>query len=132
MAQRFIIVDDDATNNILCRYTIKKAAPESDIQSFEFPAEALKYINSAYANTVVQTSTILFLDINMPEINGWDFLDEFADMDEQIHDQFTIYLLSSSIDPSDKQRAESNKFVTGFLSKPLAYPDVSKLAAQNI
>jgi CheY-like chemotaxis protein len=132
MVQRFIIVDDDATNNILCKYTIKKAAPTSDVQAFEFPAEALKYISSAYENAEGETTTILFLDINMPEIDGWDFLDEFAKMDDRIHKQFVIYLLSSSIDPSDKQRAASANFVKGFLSKPLSYADVSKLAAQNI
>ena len=132
MVQRFIIVDDDATNNMLCRYTIKKAAPESDVQAFELPAVALQYIASAYKDAVNQTATILFLDINMPEIDGWDFLDEFAKMNDHIHDQFIIYLLSSSIDPSDKQRAASNKFVKDFLSKPLSYADISKLATSNI
>ncbi|MBV9962634.1 MAG: response regulator [Parafilimonas sp.] len=132
MVQRFIIVDDDATNNMLCKYTIKKAAPQSDVQAFEFPATALRYISSAYNNTIDQTKTILFLDINMPEIDGWDFLEEFSKMNDHIQEQFIIYLLSSSIDPSDKQRAASNNFVKDFLSKPLTYADVSKLASQNI
>lgn len=56
----------------------------------------------------------------MPQLNGWEFLDEFAKMDEHIHQQFTIFILSSSIDSCDREKASANKFVKDYLVKPLS------------
>ena len=135
MAQRFIIVDDDPTHNMICGYAIKRAFNRAfknfDVRSFQFPAEALKFIASEYNDTTVQTPTTLFLDINMPEINGWDFLNAFAEMDEHIQKQFIIYVLSSSIDPADKAKAKSNVHIRDFLSKPLLTSDVERLTELN-
>lgn len=73
----------------------------------------------------------MFLDINMPDIDGWDFLSVFAEMDEHIQKHFIIYILSSSIDPSDKTKAKSNIHVKEFLSKPLLTSDVERLIQFN-
>ena len=135
MPQRFMLVDDDATHNMLCGLAIKRAFNRSfknaNVISFEFPGKALEFIASEYDDSTKDVHTMLFLDINMPDINGWDFLKVFAKMDKHIQDQFTIYILSSSIDPADEIKANSNAFVTSFLSKPLLTPDVEKLMETN-
>ena len=115
----FIVVDDDPINNKLCSYIIKKNFPEADIHCFESPVEGLQFVKT-YSDPQSNKPTILLLDINMPEINGWHFLEEFEKMGSHVHNQFTVYIVSSSIDPSDRQKAESNVFVSDYLAKPLS------------
>ncbi|MEO8085737.1 MAG: response regulator [Bacteroidota bacterium] len=121
----FIVVDDDQVNNMICRTTIKKVSPMADIQTFNVPEEAFEYISIRYAEKV--DLTILFLDINMPGWSGWDFLDNFEILNEQIKKKIQIYMLSSSIDPTDKQRAIENNNVVGYLEKPLSIATVSAI-----
>lgn len=114
----FMVVDDDPTNNMICKFAIQKAAPGATIQLFTEPEDALQEIKENWAG--VEGDTLLFLDINMPSMTGWDFLDVFSGFDPGLTRRFTIYILSSSIDDRDKLKAENNPFVTGFLSKPLS------------
>ncbi|HYV94395.1 MAG TPA: response regulator [Chitinophagales bacterium] len=127
MSPRFIVVDDDPINNRVCSYAISKAAKSTDIKCFEFPSEGLKFILSEYGDESKELPTVLLLDISMPEINGWDFLNEFAKMDEHIQMQFTICIVTSSVDPSDIEKAKANVFVRRYLEKPLKPEIVSHL-----
>ena len=55
----------------------------------------------------------------MPSITGWEFLDQYEKFSEDVKKQISIYILSSSVDPRDKDKAEANKYIKGFISKPL-------------
>ncbi|MEO5893131.1 MAG: response regulator [Ferruginibacter sp.] len=127
---RFIIIDDDSTNNLLCGIMIEAAAGESRIDDFRHPEKGLEYIKEQYSSGT--HPTILFLDINMPTCSGWEFLDLFEKLDEKIKDQFKIYMLSSSLNPGDQQRALENENVVDYLEKPLSESTVlSILNSQN-
>ena len=63
--------------------------------------------------------TVLLLDINMPSMTGWDFLNVFKDYSDDIHQQFITFILSSSVDDIDREKANSNPLVCRFISKPL-------------
>ncbi|HEX9980194.1 MAG TPA: response regulator [Flavobacterium sp.] len=115
----FIVVDDDPINNMLCKFSIKKYCSGAVIQTFESPEEALGMIGSTYSGTSAGLPVVLFLDINMPSMSGWDFLKHFGEFSPSVHSQFQIYILSSSVDRRDKERAENCEYVSGFLSKPL-------------
>jgi two-component SAPR family response regulator len=115
---RFMIVDDDPLNNSLCKFVIRSVSPDVELIDFTFPEKALEFI-LLNAPTHELYSTIMLLDINMPVINGWDFLKAFDAFDEGIRKHFTIYILSSSIDWNDKERAKSNPYVRDYLIKPL-------------
>jgi CheY-like chemotaxis protein len=119
---RFIVVDDDAVNNLLCSLSIEEVAVNAETQLFEVAEKAFEYITNEYSGTV--NPTILFLDINMPTWSGWNFLDNFEKLDDKIKKQFVIYMLSSSVDPCDKQRATENKNVVGYIEKPLSEESV--------
>jgi CheY-like chemotaxis protein len=114
---RFVVIDDDRINNLLCKIVIEKVASNCEIKSFESPEEGLEYFKEGYTNNGVPT--VLFLDINMPTWSGWDYLDNFDMLEKDIKDQVIVFMLSSSVDPSDKQRAVDNKNVTGYLEKPI-------------
>lgn len=116
--QRYMVVDDDPTNNMICEFTIKRLDKEVDIKMFTLPEEALAFIKKEYSTIGEELPTVLFLDINMPSMTGWEFLDVFLQFDDWVKDQFTIYILSSSIEDF-KEKAEIYTVIQGFLSKPL-------------
>ncbi len=67
----------------------------------------------------------------MPTWSGWDFLDNFEKLDEKIKSQIKIYILSSSIDASDKHRARENKNVVDYIEKPLSEKTVFSMLEQK-
>lgn len=125
--RRYLIVDDDRANNMLCQIILKKTFEGAEIISFEDPRAAIDYIQNKYSDSTGSQSTVLFLDINMPDLTGWEFLDIFKNFDEAIRKQFTIYMLSSSVDSKDKTLASENPLVEGYIEKPLTREKVKKL-----
>ncbi len=114
----YIVVDDDPTNNMICEFTIKRYDKQAHIKLFTKPEEALSFIEQDYAATGEEICTVLFLDVNMPTMTGWEFLDAFNKMKESLKKKFIIYILSSSIEDFRKE-AEIYPMLSGFLSKPL-------------
>lgn len=119
MSLSIYIVDDDPLNNLLGVHQIKKAIGVADVRCFEFPADALKYFHQLHNEGMSVGTNVILLDINMPEISGWDFLNEFDSMGSEFYSQFDIYLVTSSIDPMDRRRADAIDMIKGFISKPL-------------
>ena len=116
---RFIIIDDDVFNNTICTVTIAKTATDAEIKTFLDPISGFDYIVEEYGRKDQNGVAVLFLDINMPVMDGWQFLDKFAKLDERIKERVKIYILSSSVDKRDIQRAKENKYVKHYLVKPL-------------
>ncbi len=113
----FIIIDDDYVNNMLCGVIIRKVMENSDIKTFTIPEEGFDYLaNKCY---VKEETAAVLLDINMPGWTGWVFLEHFEKLSEQIKSNIKIYMLSSSVNPEDTERARICKNVVDFLIKPL-------------
>ncbi|MBK9414224.1 MAG: response regulator [Bacteroidetes bacterium] len=117
--KQFLIVDDDPQNNSLSRMAIRKVLGNVPVKDFEVPETGLEYIGKDFETGSSDEKTVLLLDINMPTMTGWEFLEEFDKLSENIKMQFQIFMLSSSVDPSDIERATSNPLVTDFIEKPL-------------
>lgn len=127
---RFMIIDDDPGNNMLCEILIKKTIGEADIQTFTEPAVAVDFIKKEYSNGSA-VPTVILLDINMPVMTGWDVLEKFKTFDESIKRKFNIYLVSSSIDQRDKERAKENPIVVDYIEKPLTAAMLRKIVDEN-
>lgn len=119
ISTRFIIIDDDEFNNKICTVTIEKISKEVDIKTFLDPLEGFIHIVTEYGKSGNSDTAILFLDINMPVMNGWEFLERFEELDPAIKKRIKIYILSSSVDKRDMERAKANKNVQHYLIKPL-------------
>lgn len=115
----FILVDDDPINNLLLKKALEKNLSGAEVKDFLEPELALKYIVTEFEHNQNEGRKIIFLDINMPTLSGWEFLDVFDQFSVQIKHQFNIYILSSTIDPADIQRAKNNPLVVDFIEKPL-------------
>ena len=124
-----MIMDDDPLSNSLCRYFIEKNTGITEVIDFVQPKEGIGYIESFYGDTETDCPTILLLDINMPVLSGWDFLDRFHMLGDHIKKQFTIYILTSSVNSADRERALANSYVKDFLVKPLTLQMVHKILA---
>lgn len=114
-----MLVDDDPLCNLLSRSMLRHVSHECDLVEFTQPGVALDYIKTTYEPTGYFQPTIIFLDINMPLISGWDFIQQFDAFEPHIKEQFTIHLLSSSLDSRDKEKAIASKYIHAFLLKPL-------------
>lgn len=116
--QRYMVVDDDPTNNLISKFMIERFDKGADIKLFGVPEKALAFIEEVYGKAPEASPTVLFLDINMPTMTGWEFLDIFTQFEESLTRQFTIYILSSSTEYFTKE-AEMYTCIQGFISKPL-------------
>ena len=132
LPKRFLVVDDDRTNNLICEFALRRFSKEADIKTFLDPQAALQYITYSYNDASAQTPTVLFLDINMPVLTGWDFLAIFKDYSEAVRQQFAIYILTSSIDDRDLERAELNPLVTSLLRKPLSTATITEIFSSDL
>lgn len=124
----FIVIDDDPVNNFLSKVIIGKVLPDAIIYEFTKPIEALNFIESG---ADVHDFITLFLDINMPIVDGWGFLERFKLLDADLIEKIDIYMLSSSLDERDKIRAKSYKSVQDYIQKPLTMEGVELIASKG-
>lgn len=122
-----ILIDDDDINNIITKISLTRHLEINKIIAFTNPLEGLEYIKSKS----VKENYLLFLDINMPGMNGWDFLNHFEALHPEQKNCFKIYLLSTSLDNGDIEKSKSNKHVAGYLIKPLSKNVIESLFEGN-
>ena len=125
--KHFIIVDDDQFSNFLSKMVLAKLLGDAEVKDFVNPELALEYIKTDFNPKQREEKTILLIDINMPTLTGWEFLDEFKTFAEPLKNQFNIFMLSSSINPDDILRAKQHALVKDFIEKPLNKDMVSKI-----
>lgn len=122
-----IIIDDDDISNMVSSLTIKGTWPEVDVMTFLSPVAAWEFLRNDFMEQQEYEHVVMMLNIHMPIINGWEFLDLFESLGQEVKERIIVYILSSSIDIRDEEKARVNKYVRRFLSKPLTAESVLAL-----
>jgi CheY-like chemotaxis protein len=118
--KKVILIDDDQVNNFVCESIIKSEKFADEVISFEWAEDALVYLRKSLEKPVEQFPNLIFLDINMPGMDGWSFIDEYRRMPKEYLEHCSLFMLSSAVDRKDIISAKSYEEVKDFFSKPLS------------
>lgn len=122
---RVVVVDDDRADQIFYRRIIRRSKLVDEIIMFDYAEEALEFLSAGDCPPV----NVILLDINMPRMNGFEFLEEATRRLGPDLGNTLVVMLTSSLDPRDLQRAQRFEAVKGYLSKPLTVDCVEKISA---
>ena len=126
------IIDDDKIYVNLVKKIIEIKKLSNNLLIFKNGMEALDHFKLILENaTEDRLPDIIFLDINMPVMDGWEFLNEFIKIKNNFEKKITLYVVSSSIDPRDLERAKSFNLVTDYLIKPIELKKFEKIFDRN-
>jgi len=110
-----LLVDDDSEDNIYHKIILKNMDIVNCIDVVVNGVEALAYLNKE--NQI--PPELIFLDLNMPKMNGWEFLEQYKYLDDKQKARIVIMILTTSANPDHIKKAKEIKEVTGFETKPL-------------
>jgi CheY-like chemotaxis protein len=123
MLEQILCIDDDPITLMLSKKVIQKSFFSKEIITAQNGEEALQYFNTLkYTNNknkVNKKPELIFLDLNMPVMGGWEFLDHFTSSDYTDFNSAYVIVLSSTIDPDDLIKAKKYPIIIDFLSKPI-------------
>lgn len=127
-----LLIDDNPADNEFHEIAIRKAGICDQIKVALDGFEALNYIRqSTVDSTNFPTPDLIFLDVNMPGMNGFEFLEEYQKLDEEIKSKLVIMMLTTSLNPDDELRAKTYNSLRGFMNKPLTTDTLQKLIVEN-
>ena len=112
--QRVMIVDDSEADRLFTQIVLERCGCDFEVLAFESAREALAHL----AEGTVPVDIVL-LDINMPGMDGWAFLDAYAALPPSRREAAALVMLTSSPDPSDRERALGHAMVRGYIVKPI-------------
>ncbi len=117
--RKILLVDDDRITNLMHTRLIDRTGLAEEVEIETDGQAALEHLEHAQANGGVLPDLIL-LDINMPRMDGFEFLEAYAALPAQMTEGRKILMLSTSTLDDDRRRAEADPNVTGFMAKPLS------------
>lgn len=127
-------IDDDAIVRMVGKKILNSIDFDKTLTQFENGKKAIEAIMERVATNQIlesQGPVLILLDINMPVMDGWGFLDAFSKLDSKIKSQFKISIITSSIDASDRDKAFSYPEVLDYISKPLSGKHITDFLARH-
>lgn len=112
------IIDDDEVYKFFVQKILKIKKLAEDVLTFPDGEEAYDFINDNWENPE-KLPDIIFLDINMPIMDGFQFMEEYTKLKPKIDKKITIYMITSSIDPVDLERSKKYPEISDFVTKPI-------------
>jgi len=119
-----LLVDDDAASNFLHKRLLLSSELVDQVDICLNGRAALEYLTSPDSEGKLPKPDLILLDINMPVMNGWDFLEEYEKVSKQHQDGILIVMLTTSLNPDDREKAENMELVDAFVPKPLTVEEV--------
>ncbi|GAB3011238.1 hypothetical protein GCM10027051_11860 [Niabella terrae] len=125
-SKKILVVDDDPIFRLIAKKLLEKSHLFDEIVFQENGLEAMKYLKSL--NPPDKLPDIILLDIEMPIMNGWSFLENYQQLPQQQRQDISVYTVSSSIALEDKNKAASFPDIKSYITKPLTLEIVMQLA----
>lgn len=132
--ERVMIVDDSEVDRYTASYVMKKNFFAKEILEFNMATKAIDYLEQNQHNQELLPA-IIILDINMPCMDGFEFMERLSQLQYCIKQSCCIIMLSTSLNPKDHKRAEENPVIKQFFNKPLtkaALVGISKFYAEAL
>lgn len=117
------VIDDDKVYQFTIKKTLEHKNTFSRVSFFNDGKEGINYIKDRI-NSETDLPDIILLDINMPVLDGWGFMEEFMAIRSQLAKPVYVYLVTSSIDYQDRERAKTYSDVSDFKIKPITYEEL--------
>lgn len=117
-----LLIDDDEPTNFLNRLTLEQAGCARQIQVAQSGQEALEYLRDG-----APRPDLIFLDINMPAMDGWEFLERYRGLPFSRKADIVLIMLTTSLNPDDEKRTRAIPEVSGFEHKPLSHEQLHVL-----
>lgn len=118
MKKSVLIIDNDPIYRTISQKIIEKLDLAETIFVEKNGYTAIQFLSQVIENNS-ELPKIIFLDIEMPVMNGWEFMDEYCKFEKSLLTEIEIYIVSSSISQVDKDKANTFSEIKGFISKPL-------------
>lgn len=125
-----LLIDDDQINNFINKRIIKKLGIAEEVSIALNGEEALNHIQN-YCKDTGCCPELIFLDINMPVMNGFEFLNEFKNLDLGNKNEVKIIVLTTSTNPGDMQKLKEYS-IKGFMNKPLTEKKILELIKETL
>lgn len=119
-----MLIDDEEIDQRNYKRILNRSGRVENIISFNYADEALKFLKENPGQNI----DVIFLDINMPRMNGFEFLEEATQELGGDFARMVVVMLTTSINPSDRQRAQANPVVRAFLEKPMVMDHIGFVA----
>ncbi|WP_066505001.1 two-component system response regulator [Rufibacter sp. DG15C] len=123
------LIDDDHISIFITAQTLRLENFSEDIQTFHSAEDALDKLVGATG--IKESPQVIFLDLNMPGMNGWEFLDTIKPYENQLLNTCRIYILTSSLDFTDTKRIKDYPLVADLLHKPIGPEDIQVIMAEH-
>jgi CheY-like chemotaxis protein len=121
-----LLIDDDKVTNFYNKRVVSKINNFQEVHAVTNGQMALNYINDS-RNGLCKKPDLIFLDINMPAMNGWEFIEEFKKIDTTFTSSIKIVMLTTSNSPEDYERSLTIDSVDDYINKPLSIDLLSNL-----
>jgi len=114
-----MLIDDNKLDNFYHERVIRKHNAAKNVVVKESGEDALLYLRNKSSNPADMHPELIFLDINMPGMNGWEFIEEYKKLDAAFQSKMVVVMLTTSENPDDVEKAKANGVLFAFKTKPL-------------
>ena len=120
-----LLIDDNEGDRYLNRRLLIRSGFVGDVREFTYASDALGFLRSPDRPHI----DLILIDINMPRMNGFEFADRFEELYAELKGETLLVVLSGSLDPDDRARAEAHPTIDGYVTKPIEVASLTQLTS---
>lgn len=131
--KNLLLIDDDEIFTFMTKKIIEQTHLAEQIKVFANGKDAIEFLKKTVENDATLPE-VIFLDLSMPVLDGWGFLEEYIKLKPRFGKKITLYIISSSVSPKDHERAKTYSDVSDFIVKPMSkgkFVDLIKNLEEN-